>query len=130
MESVGLQRFIAAQERDFEIAFSEISHGKKRSHWMWYIFPQLQVLGYSDMARFYGLKDAGEAAEYLRHPVLGERLIRISAELLKLGSNDAKAVLGNPDDLKLRSCMTLRFCSLNFPATLTQADLIFGPNFR
>jgi uncharacterized protein (DUF1810 family) len=107
MENDNLQRFIEAQKGDFPIAFSEIKNGRKRSHWMWYIFPQLLGLGHSDTAKFYALKDAGEAAEYLRHPALGERLIRISAELLKLESNDARIVFGSPDDLKLKSCMTL-----------------------
>jgi uncharacterized protein (DUF1810 family) len=106
-ESNDLQRFVDAQVRDYPIALSEIKSGRKRSHWMWYIFPQIRGLGFSDMARFYALTDASEAAEYLRHSILGERLIRISAELLKLESNNARAVMGSPDDLKLRSCMTL-----------------------
>jgi len=106
-DSNDLQRFIDAQVRDFPIALSEIKSARKRSHWMWYIFPQIKGLGFSDTARFYALKDVREATDYLRHPVLGERLVRISAELLKLESSDARAVFGSPDDLKLRSCMTL-----------------------
>jgi uncharacterized protein (DUF1810 family) len=106
-DSNDLQRFIDAQVDDFPIALSEIKSGRKRSHWMWYVFPQIKGLGFSDASRFYALKDAREATDYLRHPVLRERLIGISAELLKLESSDARAVFGSPDDLKLRSCMTL-----------------------
>jgi uncharacterized protein (DUF1810 family) len=106
-DSNDLQRFIDAQVRDFPIALSEIKSARKRSHWMWYIFPQIKGLGFSETARFYALKDPREATDYLKHPVLGDRLIRISAELLKLESTDARAVLGSPDDLKLRSSMTL-----------------------
>jgi uncharacterized protein (DUF1810 family) len=101
------QRFIDAQQADFPIALSEIKNGRKRSHWMWYIFPQIQGLGYSETSRYYALKDIKEAADYLKHPVLGRRLIQICDELLKLQSNDANDVFGSPDDLKLKSCMTL-----------------------
>ena len=102
-----LTRFHAAQERDYEIALSEIRAGRKRSHWMWYIFPQLKGLGHSGLADYYGISGIDEAREYLADPVLRRRLVEICTALLSLDGNDARAVMGAPDDLKLRSCMTL-----------------------
>lgn len=102
-----LDRFLLAQENDFQSALSEIRSGKKRSHWMWYIFPQITGLGSSQTAEFYGIKDYNEAKAYLDHPVLGDRLREISFELLKLQNVDAIQVFGYPDNLKLKSCMTL-----------------------
>ncbi|MDB5236684.1 MAG: hypothetical protein JWR44_3677 [Hymenobacter sp.] len=102
-----LQRFIDAQASSYQTALAEITAGRKRSHWMWYIFPQIQGLGFSETARFYAVADLREAADYLAHPVLGHRLLEISQALLGLPSNDAHHILGSPDDLKLRSSMTL-----------------------
>ena len=102
-----LNRFTEAQQADYEPALAEIKNGLKRGHWMWYIFPQIQGLGFSQTSRFYAIKDKEEAIAYLNHPVLGERLINISNELLKLAISNAHAIFGSPDDLKLRSCMTL-----------------------
>lgn len=102
-----LQRFVKAQERDYAPALDEIRNGHKRSHWMWYIFPQIAGLGLSEISRYYAIRDKEEAGLYLRHPVLGPRLLEISRELLNLAINDATAVFGSPDDLKLQSCMTL-----------------------
>jgi uncharacterized protein (DUF1810 family) len=107
-----LQRFIAAQQRDYQTALEEIKQGRKRSHWMWYIFPQVSGLGFSETSKFYAIKDLQEAEEFLNDPVLGKRLIEICQELLKLESNDAHQVFGSPDDIKLKSSMTL-FASLN-----------------
>ena len=104
---MGLERFLEAQERDYQIALSEIKNGQKMSHWIWYIFPQLKELGYSSTAKFYGINGRSEAKAYLAHPVLGSRLREISSELLKLESCDPGYVMGYPDDLKLKSCMTL-----------------------
>lgn len=106
MES-DLTRFVDAQANDYAQALTEIKNGRKRSHWMWYIFPQLNGLGFSEMARFYGIRDAQEAAAYLAHPVLGPRLIEISQALVALNTQSASQVMGSPDDLKLRSSMTL-----------------------
>jgi uncharacterized protein (DUF1810 family) len=106
-----LKRFIDAQETDYQFALSEVKSGKKRSHWMWYIFPQIEGLGFSETSKYYGIKDLKEAEAYLQHPVIGKRLIEISNELLKLGNNDANILFGSPDDLKLQSSMTL-FSSL------------------
>ncbi|MHA4895205.1 DUF1810 domain-containing protein [Pedobacter sp. PWIIR3] len=103
----GLDRFILAQERDYENALTEISYGKKKTHWMWYIFPQIQGLGFSESAKYYGIKDLKEAGEYYAHPVLGPRLVKIAKALLEHNRRSATEIFGNPDDLKLRSCMTL-----------------------
>ncbi|MCP2042772.1 DUF1810 domain-containing protein [Pontibacter sp. HSC-36F09] len=102
-----LTRFLDAQTDSYAQALSEIKSGRKRSHWMWFIFPQLQGLGYSETARFYAIKDLEEARLYLQHPVLGSRLVEISKAMLALEGKTANQILGNPDDLKLRSSMTL-----------------------
>lgn len=106
-----LQRFIDAQESSYADALAEIKHGRKRSHWMWFIFPQLQGLGFSEMSKRYAIKNLDEAEAYINHPILGQRLIEICTELLKLEINNAYQVFGSPDDMKLRSSMTL-FASL------------------
>lgn len=103
----GLDRFLKAQELDYKDALSEIKSGHKRSHWIWYIFPQIQGLGYSETSKFYAVKDRKEAQDYVKHPILGERLLEISEALLQLESNDAREVMGVPDDMKLKSSMTL-----------------------
>jgi uncharacterized protein (DUF1810 family) len=105
--STELKRFLNAQQRDYAIALTEIKTGCKRSHWMWYIFPQIAGLGYSEMARRYAIRDREEAIAYLDHPVLGKRLIEIAQALLTNPSSNATQVMGSPDDIKLRSSMTL-----------------------
>lgn len=102
-----LNRFLEAQKDDYEIALSEIRAGRKSSHWMWYIFPQFKGLGNSSASMFYGIKDKEEARSFLNHPLLGFRLLQISAELLHLEESNATKIMGRPDDLKLKSCMTL-----------------------
>lgn len=102
-----LNRFVKARASSYSTALSEMRNGRRRSHWMWFIFPQIQGLGLSDTARFYAIKDLREAEDYARHPVLGPRLVEISTVLLKLQSNDALAIMGSPDELKLQSSMTL-----------------------
>jgi uncharacterized protein (DUF1810 family) len=113
-----LKRFTDAQENSYAMAFSEIQQGRKQSHWMWFIFPQIAGLGFSETSRHYAIKDLQEAAGFLNHPVLGSRLINISRELLKLKTNDAHRVFGSPDDLKLKSAMTLF-------SMLPEADPVF-----
>ena len=103
----GLERFVQAQADSYARALRDIKIGRKTSHWMWYIFPQLSGLGHSQTARYYAIRYRAEAEAYLAHPVLGKRLLEISSELLKLESSDATAVMGWPDDLKLKSSMTL-----------------------
>lgn len=114
-----LSRFLKAQEQDYEQALREIRSGRKRSHWMWYIFPQIQGLGFSPTAQYYAIRDLQEAREYLAHPVLGARLKEISSALLDLNGLSASEIFGYPDDLKLRSSMTLfRMADLNEPVFL------------
>ncbi|WP_460680755.1 DUF1810 domain-containing protein [Mucilaginibacter koreensis] len=102
-----LQRFVEAQQSDYQTALAEISNGRKRSHWMWYIFPQLKGLGFSSTSQYYGIQDIREAEAYLNHPVLGSRLVEICQALLKQPARGAQQVFGSPDDMKLRSSMTL-----------------------
>ncbi len=102
-----LDRFIKAQQNDYATALSEIKSGKKRSHWMWYIFPQLKGLGMSETARYYGIQDKQEATDYLQNNVLGKRIIEISEALMSLTNDDAHQIFGSPDDIKLKSSMTL-----------------------
>ena len=110
-EETNLKRFIDAQDADYSAALSEIKQGRKKNHWMWYIFPQIQGLGFSETSKYYAIKNVKEAVEFLKHPVLGARLINICQVLLSLPGNEANKVFGSPDDLKLRSSMTL-FASL------------------
>ena len=102
-----LDRFIEAQEIMYETALDEIKSGMKRSHWIWYIFPQLRELGVSAMANYYGITGLDEAKAYMAHPTLSARLIEISEALLCLKENDPERVLGFIDAVKVRSCMTL-----------------------
>ena len=102
-----LGRFLIAQEDDYETALAEIRNGHKCSCWMWYVFPQIYGLGASSMSRYYAINDLQEAVDYINHEVLGKRLMEITEALLQLESNDALAVMGWPDDKKLKSSMTL-----------------------
>ena len=102
-----LARFLAAQARDYGIALTELRAGEKRSHWMWYVFPQLRGLGHSSTAIAYGITGLDEARAYLAHPVLGERLRECVRALLALRTTHAEEVLGHVDAMKLRSCLTL-----------------------
>lgn len=122
-----LGRFLDAQQSDYQTALSEIKNGRKRSHWMWYIFPQIQGLGFSETSKFYAIKNVSEAEEYLSHPVLGSRLIEISNAALALQSDNANSIFGSPDDLKLKSSMTL-FAKLNQTNPVFQKvlDKFFG----
>ena len=102
-----LQRFVDAQDSVYEQAVAELTAGRKRTHWMWFIFPQIQGLGSSEMARQYALASLAEARAYLAHPVLGPRL-RVCAGLVNAVENrEITQILGYPDDLKFRSSMTL-----------------------
>lgn len=102
-----LQRFIAAQEPVFETVLEELETGRKRSHWMWFIFPQLRGLGRSSMAEFYGISSLDEAKAYLNHPVLGLRLRQTSRIVLQHNDRSLRAIFGSPDDMKFRTSMTL-----------------------
>ena len=102
-----LNRFLRAQEGIFDVALSEVSKGRKRSHWMWFVLPQLRGLGTSEMAHLYGLTSLDEARAYLLHPILGERLKAIVQALQDLEATSAVEVLGPVDAIKLRSSLTL-----------------------
>jgi uncharacterized protein (DUF1810 family) len=103
----GLERFIDAQAPVYASVLAELAQGRKTSHWMWFVFPQLKALGRSATARFYGLADRTEALAYGQHPVLGERLEACTRLVLAVQGRSAHDIFGSPDDLKLRSCMTL-----------------------
>ena len=102
-----ITRFIEAQENFYETAFEEMKNGKKETHWMWFIFPQLRVLGVSEKAIYYGINDLQEAKKYIEHPLLGDRLREISKEILKLSGSDPVSLMGRVDAIKLQACMTL-----------------------
>jgi len=102
-----LNRFKSAQEQHYSVALSEIKNGSKRSHWMWFIFPQIAGLGMTDISKYYAIQNIQEATDYLMDQELGFRLIEICEALLQLQTDDAHAIFGTPDDLKLKSSMTL-----------------------
>ena len=102
-----LKKFGDAQNRDYSSALAEIKNGKKQGHWIWYVFPQIAGLGMSTTSAFYAIETIEQATRYLQHPVLGKRLIEISNAILEVQGKTANQILGSPDDLKLRSSMTL-----------------------
>lgn len=122
MSNETLERFIEAQDGSYEQALREIKGGRKESHWMWYIFPQLRGLGRSDMAYRYGITGREEAVRYLAHPVLGARFIEITEALLALEGSDPVCIFGQTDALKLRSSLTL-FAAVSAPGSLFHAAL-------
>ncbi len=103
----GLDRFLSAQEKSYQTALQEIQEGQKRSHWMWYIFPQIAGLGRSQTAQYYAIKDINEAKDYMKNKTLRKNLLEISQTLLEIKSSDPVRVMGWPDDMKLKSSMTL-----------------------
>lgn len=111
-----LGRFIKAQGTDYARALAEMRRGRKSSHWMWYIFPQLRGLGRSSTAEFYGIENIEEARAYAAHPILGPRLIEIFEATLAVEGKSAHDIFGSPDDLKLRSCATL-FAQVSAPGS-------------
>ncbi len=106
-DTFGLGRFVQAQEPIYAAALAELRAGSKRTHWMWFIFPQIAGLGHSATSRRYAIAGAAEARAYLDHPLLGERLRTCAEALLALSGRSATAIFGAPDDAKLRSSMTL-----------------------
>ena len=107
MDINALERFVKAQTNTYEAAMNEIKQGKKRTHWMWFIFPQLRGLGVSSISRYYGLENFDEAKAYLAHPVLSGRLYEFCGELLKHKDKTALEIFGDIDEMKLKSSMTL-----------------------
>ena len=111
-----LDRFVTAQAGSYAQALGELRRGRKASHWMWYVFPQLAGLGRSDAARFYAVRDLAEARAYLAHPLLGQRLIE-ATEAVVAAPGTAEAILGLVDALKLRSCLTLFAAAADDPGS-------------
>lgn len=106
-DTFDLNRFIDAQRAVYPNVLEELRSGRKRSHWMWFIFPQLAGLGHSETSRFYAISGAAEATAYLNNPLLGARLLECTRTVLERSGQSARAMFGTPDDMKLRSCMTL-----------------------
>ena len=102
-----LNRFLRAQEGVYERALSELRRGQKRTHWMWFIFPQIDGLGYSPTAKRYPIKSIEETRQYLNHPVLGKRLLECTEAVVALKGGSVSEIFGYPDDLKFKSSMTL-----------------------
>jgi uncharacterized protein (DUF1810 family) len=102
-----LDRFVSAQADIWTRALDELKRGRKQSHWMWFMFPQLRGLGFSATSDFYGIGSLDEARAYLNHPLLGQRLILLTRTVLDVERRDLKAIFGSPDDMKFRSSMTL-----------------------
>jgi uncharacterized protein (DUF1810 family) len=107
-----LRRFVRAQEADYPRALSEIKDGRKRTHWMWYIFPQFDGLAFSSTSKHYAIKSLAEAKAFLDHPTLGPRLLECAEAVVGVEDRSASEIFGSPDDLKLRSCATLFACVL------------------
>ncbi|CDA82828.1 putative uncharacterized protein [Bacteroides sp. CAG:754] len=107
MGDYNLQRFLDAQQGDYERALTEVRNGRKYSHWIWYIFPQLKGLGMSYNSQYYGISGKEEAEAYLAHPILGKRLREITSAFLQLKGKTAQDVFGALDAMKVLSCMTL-----------------------
>ena len=109
-EPFHLGRFLDAQSRSYETALSELRAGEKRSHWIWYVFPQLEGLGMSPTSKRFAIRSLDEARAYLEHPLLGSRLLECADAVLRVEGRSAAEIFGSPDDLKLRSCATLFAC--------------------
>ena len=107
MDINALERFVKAQTNTYEVAMNEIKNGRKRTHWMWFTFPQLRSLGMSSISRYYGLENFDEAKAYLAHPMLSGRLYELCGELLKHKDKTALEIFGDIDEMKLKSSMTL-----------------------
>lgn len=107
MNNYSLERFITAHDRNYDIARNELKQGKKLSHWMWYIFPQIKGLGKSPTSEFYGIQNLDEAKAYINHFILGNNMRTLCEVLLSLESNNPTKIFGRPDDMKLKSSMTL-----------------------
>lgn len=115
-----LQRFVDAQAGVFDTALAELRAGRKRSHWMWFVFPQMRGLGHSSMAQWYGIASREQAQAYLAHPLLGTRLIEATRAVLRHRHAGAHAIFGSPDDLKFRSSMTL-FAQIDLEGPFSEA---------
>ena len=122
-----LNRFVHAQADAYKRALAELQSGQKRTHWMWYIFPQLDGLAFSSTSKHYAIRSVAEAQAYLAHPILGPRLRECAEAVLGIEGRSATAIFGSPDDLKLRSCATL-FASVSPPGSVF--DRLLGKYYR
>ncbi|MGA7804300.1 DUF1810 domain-containing protein [Bradyrhizobium sp.] len=125
----GLQRFVDAQEDVYPQVVRQLSEGRKRSHWMWFIFPQIQGLGFSAMAQRFALRSRAEARAYLAHDILGPRLIECAELVLAIKNRAIGEILGSPDDMKFRSSMTL-FGAVSDNSIFDQAIAAYYPGGR
>lgn len=132
MDQYNLDRFVAAQEGIYPQALAELRAGRKRTHWMWFVFPQLAGLGQSEMSRRYAIRDLDEARAYLAHPVLGPRLVECAEAVLAVEGKTARQIMGSPDDMKLRSCMTLfrRAAGTGMPRHARTCDRVLEKYFE
>jgi uncharacterized protein (DUF1810 family) len=117
-----LDRFLQAQASTYDRALAEIRAGRKRTHWMWYVFPQCAGLGVSPTSQRYAIRSIAEAEAYLRHPVLGPRLVECCEAVVAIEGRSAAEVFGSPDNLKLRSCATL-FAAVSPPGSVFERVL-------
>ena len=124
-EPFNLNRFINAQEGVYDRVLAELKNGRKRSHWMWYVFPQLEGLGQSSTSKYYALHSREEALAYLNHPILGSRLIECANTVLAVKGRTVSEIFGYPDDLKLKSSMTLFSCVASNPVFVRLLDKYF-----
>ena len=122
-----LRRFLDAQQGGYEVALSEIQRGRKRSHWMWFVFPQYVGLGISPASQRYAIRSVAEADAYLNDPVLGRRLVECAEALLSLEGRSAQQIFGSPDDMKLKSSATL-FAHISPPGSVFEQ--VLGKYFR
>lgn len=121
-----LQRFVDAQARVLDRVRAELKAGEKKSHWMWFVFPQIKGLGHSEAARRYAIHSLDEAKAYIAHPVLGPRLKECTRAVLAVTGKSAEAIFGHPDDLKFRSSMTLFAHASSEPCFRQALDKFFG----
>lgn len=117
MDPFRLDRFLQAQEGIYDVALAEIRNGRKQSHWMWFIFPQIDGLAFSPTSKYYAIKSLEEARAYLNHPILGSRLLESAEAVVSVEGKSASGIFGHPDDMKLKSCATL-FARVSPPGSL------------
>jgi len=122
-DSFALSRFVQAQEDVYEHVIAELQAGKKRSHWMWFIFPQFDGLGFSQTSKHFAIKNLEEAKAYLAHPILGPRLLACADAVMKIEGRTAHEIFGSPDDSKLKSCATL-FACVSEPGSIFERLLV------
>ncbi len=126
-DSFDLQRFIEAQATIYPRVVEELSHGRKRTHWMWFVFPQIAGLGFSAMAQRFAIGSPAEASAYLEHDLLGHRLVECTRLVMAASENSITDILGSPDDMKFRSCMTL-FDAVSRQEIFAEAIAAFYPD--